>query len=149
MHKKYMALGIAITYLAVGLLVSVVASGVLVTSESVRTSGILATANLGVYSDSACTQSLSAIDWGLVTPGATVSRTVYVKNLGTAQVTLSLSASSWNPAAANGPVSMSWNRQEAALTSGQVTSATLMLSVSSGVSGFTSFSVDAVITGTS
>lgn len=147
-QSRNIALGVAVIYMTIGLLGAMMVSGGLVTSKSVSTSGVLATANLGVYSDSACTQSLASVDWGTVSPGGSVSRTVYVKNLGNSQVTLSLSATNWNPSAANGPVGVGWNRQGAALAAGYAISAMLTLSVSSDAGGFTSFSVDAVITGT-
>ena len=134
--------------MAIGLLGALATSGVLVTSETVTTSGILASANLGIYSDSACTQKLGSVDCGTVSPGAVVSRVVYVKNIGTTQVTLNLSVKNWSPAAANGPIVAGWNREGLSLAPGQVTAATLTLTVSSGASGFTSFSVDAVIIGT-
>ena len=148
LQNKKLVVVFAVVYVAAGLMAAMVASGAVVVSQTVRTSGILATANLGVYSDSACTQSLSSIDWGLVSPGGSVSKNVYVKNLGSTQVTLTLSVTNWIPAAANGPVSVSWNRQNAVLGAGEVISATLVLSVSSTASGFTSFGVDAMITGT-
>jgi len=148
LHSRNIALGFVVACVALGLLGSLVASGVLVTSRTIRISGVLASANLGVYSDSACMQSLASVDWGSVSLGGTVSRTVYVKNLGTSQVVLSLTKSNWSPPSANGPVTVSWNREGATLNAGQVASATLTLSVSSSASGFTSFSVDAVITGT-
>ena len=104
--------------------------------------------SLGVFSDSACTKSLASVDWGTVYVGGSVSRTVYVKNVGISTMTLSLSTKNWNPAAANGSVSVSWNRQGTTLAAGQVISATLTLSVSSSASSLTNFSVDTVITGT-
>jgi len=148
LHRKKLIVVFAVVYVAVGLMAAMVASGAVVVSQTVRTSGILATANLGVYSDSACTQSLSSIDWGLVSPGGSVSKNVYVKNLGSTQVTLILSTTNWSPTTANGPVTVSWNRQNLVLGAGQVTSATLVLSVLSTANGFTGFSVDATITGT-
>jgi hypothetical protein len=148
LHRKKLIVMFAVVYVAVGLMAAMVASGAVVVSQTVRTSGILATANLGVYSDSACTQSLSSIDWGLVSPGGSVSKNVYVKNLGSTQVTLILSTTNWSPTTANGPVTVSWNRQNLVLGAGQVTSATLVLSVLSTANGFTGFSVDATITGT-
>ena len=63
LHRKKLIVIFAVVYVAVGLMAAMVASGAVVASQTVRTSGILATANLGVYSDSACTQSLSSIDW--------------------------------------------------------------------------------------
>ena len=148
MNKKNIAIVVAVAYVAIGLLGALIASGVLVTSETVTISGVLASANLGIYSDSACTQRIGAVDWGTVSPGAIVSRTLYAKNIGNTPVTLSLSVKNWNPTTANGPIVAGWNREGTTLAPGQVTVATLTLTVSSSASGFTSFSVDAVITGT-
>jgi hypothetical protein len=147
-YRKNFTVGFAVALTAICVFGVIVASGVLVTQQSFTTTGILATANLGLYTDSACTQGLVSVDWGTITPGSSVSRTIYVKNLGSTQVTLSFSISNWIPAAANGPVAFSWNREGATLGAGQVTSATITLSVSSGASGFTIFNANAMITGT-
>lgn len=106
------------------------------------------TVSLGVYSDSACTQNLTSIDWGTLSPGGSVTRTIYVKNTGNTQITLSMTPANWNPASANGPITLTWNREGTTLSAGQSTSATLTLSVSSSISGITSFSVNIVISGT-
>jgi hypothetical protein len=148
LKKKNIAIGAAVTIFVAGLLATLFASGALVSSKTVPSSGIIATANLGVYSDSACTQSLTSIDWGTISPGGSATRTIYVKNLGTAEVTLSLTKTNWNPASANGPITLTWNRGGTVLTASQVATATLTLGVSSSISGITAFSVNIVITGT-
>jgi hypothetical protein len=130
------------------LFVAIAASGTIVSSQSIQMSGIIASTNIGVYSDSACTQSLTSISWGTISPGASVTRTVYIKNLGTTSVTLSMSTANWNPTTANGPISLAWNQESTVLTANQVATATLTLSTSSTVNGITTFSVDIVISGT-
>ena len=147
MRRKSVALVFAITFVVVCLIATFFASGVLATSRTRTTSSVAATASLGVYSDSACTLSLTSTDWGTVPPGGSVTRTVYVKNLGSVQLRLSLSKTNWNPASANGPIVLNWNLERAILAVGQVKTATLTLSLSSSASGFTTFSVDAVISG--
>jgi len=146
-RRKNIALGLAVLFVVAGF-TTLLASGVLVTSKTITTSGVLATTNLGVYSDSACTQSLDPINWGAVSPGGSATKAFYVKNLGSVQVTLGLSATNWNPTTANGPISLSWNREGATLAANQVTVATLTLSVSSSAGGITTFNVDVVVTGT-
>lgn len=148
MQSRKIAMCVTVAYIAVGLFGALLASGVLVASETVKISGVIASANLGVYSDNACTQRLTAVDWGAISPGASVSKTVFIKNVGNTQVTLSFSATNWSPAVANGQVTASWSHEGVLLSAGQVTSAALTLTVSSSASGFTSFSLDAVITGT-
>ena len=103
--------------------------------------------SLGVYADSACTRSVFSIDWGTISPGATITKIFYVKNAGSSQVTLSLTRTNWNPTTANGPITVNWNREGATLAANQVVSATLTLSVAPSAT-FSTFSVDAVVTGT-
>ena len=134
--------------LAIAGLTTLLVSGALLTSVTVKTSGILASASLGVYADSACTQNLGPISWGTVAPGGSATKTFYLKNLGSVPVTLSLTVTNWNPTTANGPISLTWNREGATLSANQVTVATLTLSVSSSAGSFTTFSADAVVTGT-
>ena len=61
-------------------------------SQNVTSTGtIVTTPNIGVYSNSACTTNMTAINWGTVAAGGSVTQTVYVKNTGTGSITLSLS----------------------------------------------------------
>ncbi len=148
MYHKNITVGLTVALIAISLFAILLASGVFVTSQTFKTTGILATANLGLYSDSACTQGLTSVNWGTISPGASISRTIYLKNIGNAQMTLHLSVTNWSPATANGPIAISWNRESAILSAGQVISATVVLTVSASASGFTSFNVDVMITGT-
>jgi len=134
----------------VGLILTVTTAGVLSVSQTVSSSGTVnvTTVNVGVYSDQACTQTLTTIDWGAIAPGDSVTRTIYVKNTGNTQISLSMTKANWSPTSANGPVTLTWNRETTTLSAGQSTSAALVLSVSSSISGITTFGVNIVITGT-
>jgi hypothetical protein len=145
--KKVILLTTA-SVVAVGLLLTLLASGALVSSTTMSSSGIIATANLGVYSDSACTQKITSIDWGTISPGGSVTKTVYVKNIGTTQVNLSLTSTGWNPSNTNGPITLTWNSEGTILATNQVTTATLTLTVSSTINGITNFNVNIVVAGT-
>ena len=140
-------IGVTAVFGTVMVLAAVFASGALISSKTVDSTGIIATTDLGIYSNSACTQSLTLVNWGTVSPGNSVTRIIYVKNLGTTQMTLGMSGENWNPANANGPITVTWNRENTTIAPNQVTSATLTLSVSSSISAITSFSLDIVITG--
>jgi hypothetical protein len=119
-------------------------------SKNLSSTGtILVSPNLGLYSDSGCTIAQTAIDWGSTTPGTTITRTVYIKNTGTgASVSLSMSPSNWSPISANGPITLSWNKEGTSLAPGQSTAAVLTLTVSSSISEITNFSVQINIVGT-
>jgi hypothetical protein len=117
-------------------------------SQSVSSSGSVTAINVGVYSDSSCTQNLTTIDWGTVAPGNSVTKTVYVKNTGNSDITLSMTKNGWNPTSANGPITVTWNKESTTLSAGASAAAIITLSVSSSISGITTFSVNIVITGT-
>lgn len=109
---------------------------------------ITTTPNLGVFSDSGCTISMSTINWGSVQAGTSVNQTVYVENTGTGTMTLGLIASNWSPSTAATYLTVTWNQQGTQLTAGQSTEATITLTVASTVTGFTSFSNTITLTGT-
>lgn len=124
--------------------------GAISVNQSLTTNGsINVTPNLGIYSNSALTTSLSTIDWGTITPGNNQTRIVYLKNTGIGtSLTLSISTSSWNPIAANGPLTVSWDKEGARLVPGQSTAAVITLSSSSSIVDVTTFSVQILISGT-
>ena len=124
--------------------------GAISVNKSLSTNGsITVTPNLGLYSDSNCTISLSTIDWGTITPGNNQTRTVYVKNTGTGtSLTLSISTSSWTPITANGPITVTWDKEDTRLIPGQSTAAVIKLISSSTIVDVTTFSVQILISGT-
>jgi hypothetical protein len=106
-------------------------------------------ANLGVYSNSACTTPLSSISWGNLTAGGNITQTIYVKNTGSGlSLALSMATSNWTPTTANGPITLTWNQEGTRLNPGQSVAATLTLTVSSTIADVTNFSVQITITGT-
>jgi hypothetical protein len=142
------SLGVILAVAVTGLFLTVTTAGLLSANQTVPSSGTITTVNVGVYSDSRCTQPLESIDWGSLSPGSEVTKTMHIKNAGNTSITLSMTKSNWNPASANGPITLSWNKEGTSLTFGQTTTATLTLSVSSSISGITTFGVDIIITGT-
>jgi hypothetical protein len=119
----------------------------LTSQRAIPSTGVVLAVNVGVFSDAGCTLNLTAIDWGNVYPGESVSRTFYVKNTGNAPITLSMATSAWNPSIAEGQLTVSWNKENTTLSSGESTAATLTLAVSPSVHDVASFSVNVVITG--
>ena len=117
-------------------------------SVSVASVGVVLTVNVGVYSDSECTQNLTSIDWGNVPVGESVDRTIYLKNTGTAPITLGMTLTGWLPSGAEQFIDITWDRQDVVLAAGESCGATLTLSVSQDITGVTNFSVNVVITGT-
>jgi hypothetical protein len=120
-----------------------------INSSGSISSSLAISPELRLYSDSACNLPLTSIEWGSLSPGGTVSRIVYIKNTqGATSLTLSMTAKNWNPTTANGPLTLSWNKQGTTLPPGQVTAATISLSASSSIAGISSFGVQILINGT-
>ncbi len=147
MYKKAAIITTVLVLLALSLAFTTYAA--ITVNKSVATTGtIVASPGLSLFSDSGCTTPLTTLDWGSISPGGTATKTVYIKNTGGTPLSLSLATSNWNPSSANGPLSISWNKNGAVLASGQSTAATISLAVSSTASGISTFSVQINISGT-
>jgi hypothetical protein len=104
---------------------------------------------LKVCSDSACTIPIKNFNWGAISPGRTATATVYIKNTEDSNsLTLSIQASNWNPTSASQYLTLSWDKQGTVLAPGQSTEATITLTVSSSITGITSFNVQISVSGT-
>jgi hypothetical protein len=139
---------IALTLVAIAL--SATTYGAISVNKSIVTNGsINVTPNLGLYSDPACTTGLSSLDWGAITAGNNITKTIYVKNTGTGtSLILSLSTSNWNPTTANGPITISWDNEDTRLSPGQSIEAVITLTSASNIVDITNFSVQIMISGT-
>jgi hypothetical protein len=116
-------------------------------NDSVPSSGNIATVNVGVYSDAACSQELTSIDWGDIFPGESVNKIIYVKNTGNTKIKLTMTATNWNPSTANESMTLTWNKEKTALIADEIKEARLTLFVSQDICDIENFSVDIVITG--
>ncbi len=146
MASLKLSTGAIIALAATGLFLSLVTAG-LITTQNISSNGTVTTVNVGVYSDSQCTQNCTSISWGTLYPSNSTSRTIYVKNTGTVPVTLSMTAGSWAPTYADDYLTLTWNPQNTVLNPGESTSATLTLSVDSNAGNLTNFSFNIIITG--
>ena len=72
---------------------------------------------------------------------------MYIHNSGDDGVTLSLMTENWSPAEASSFLQLSWNYNGSVIESGDVRQITLVLSVSSSITGIDSFIFDIVIIG--
>jgi hypothetical protein len=116
----------------------------------VQTNGQVTTsANLGVYSNSACTAPLSSINWGTLPAGGNITQTIYIKNTGIGlSLTLSMGTSNWNPVGSNGSITLTWNQGGTRLQPGQSVAANFTLTVSPTITDVTNFDVQINIIGT-
>lgn len=132
----------------IGVAAIALVSGLLATNRLVQNTGIVKSIGVEVYWDQACTNKTTSINWGTLDAGGVKTYNVYVKNNGTAAESLSMTTSNWSPASASSQISLSWNCSDYVLAHASVVGASLTLSVSSAISGITSFSFDITVTGT-
>jgi hypothetical protein len=139
-------MGLVLTYSTAGLLSFQNANTKI--NRHLPSSGNIAAINVGLYVDYACTQIVESVDWGDITPGESVTKIIYLKNTGNTQISLSMTTSNWSPSFANGPITLSWNKEGSLLSPGEVTTATLILETVENIAGITTFSVSILIIGT-
>jgi len=109
---------------------------------------VTTTPDINIYSNIDCTENLTSIDWGSIEAGCNTTQTIYVKNTGTATLTLSLTTNNWTPVEADGCITISWDGEETQLDPGQSTPAELTLIVASDITDITNFSNSITISGT-
>ena len=137
-----------IALVATALALTLTTAAVLSVNQTVPLNGSIDSINLGVYSDSECTQTVTALNVGALSPGATATQTVYIKNTGNVPETLTMTINNWNPTNANTYLALTWNRQSIVLNAGASTQATLTLTAASNTGSLTTFSCDITLTGT-
>jgi len=117
------------------------------TSRVVSNTGTVKAIGVGVYSELACINPVTSINWTTLEPGQTVNKTVYIKNTSNVPVTLSMITQSWNPPSASNYITCTWNSEGKSLNVNQVNPAVLTLSVRNNITGITNFSFNMVIIG--
>ena len=147
--NKLTAAAVALTITALAL--TLAAAALLSTNQTVPLNGTVSTVyaiNIGVYSDSACTQPVTALSVGTISPGGTATQTVYIKNTGNIQETLTMTTSNWTPSSASSALTLTWNRQNTSLSVGTSIQATLTLTAAANTGSLTTFGCDVTFTGT-
>ncbi len=150
LKRKISITTVVVALIIIGIALTLISFAAITTSTTMSSAGTVTTsAGIGVYSNPGCTTSLSSINWGTLTVGGTTTQTIYVKNTSSGlSLTLNMTTSSWNPASADGPITITWNQQSTDLQPGASVAAILTLTVSSTIVDITSFSVNINIGGT-
>jgi hypothetical protein len=124
-----------------GLIIANVSS-VYQTSSTISSVGTLKAIGIGVYWSEGLTSKVNEIEWGSLTPGSQKSYDIYIHNEGIVPLTLSISASNWNPSNAANYMTLTWNSDNHAISTGSTSKVTLTLTVSPNITGISSFNFD-------
>jgi hypothetical protein len=101
---------------------------------------------VGIYWDQACTNRTLLLSWGSVDAGSKNNLTVYVRNECNSDVSLSLSASNWEPLVASSYISLNWNYTSQVFKTNEVVPIELTLTLSPTIVDITDFSFETIIT---
>lgn len=116
-------------------------------STTIGSRGAVKTMGIGVYWDSACSNPVSNIDWGIVDPGLQKNVTMYMRNEANVPASISLDTVNWDPPNASSYITLSWDYSGQLLEPNESIEVTFTLSISSSVQNITDFDFDIVITG--
>jgi hypothetical protein len=114
----------------------------------INSTGIVASANINVYSDSGGLNEVSLINWGTLNPGGFGVVTIYVKNTGEVPLTLEMTNDNWDPESGETFFTLTWDYTGGEVQPGGLAPVTLTLTVSGLIQGITNFSFDVVVIGT-
>jgi hypothetical protein len=107
--------------------------------------GTVKRVNCEVYWDSALTNIVTEMPWGVVEPGKEYNRTVYIKNLSNVQANLTLGTENWNPTVASNYITLYWDYKNQTLAVNQAIKVTFTLAISPSITGIENFSFTVVI----
>ncbi len=116
-----------------------VAIAQLTSQQGIASSGTIKVVGVNLFWDKTCTNKVTSITWGLVTPGTTTNKYVYVRNDGTATGTLSMSYGNWTPTAAASYFRLAWNCSSYGLARNALVCAKLTLTAQLNVTGVKDF----------
>ena len=103
---------------------------------------------VGVYRDSECSDAVSSIDWGTLSPGSVKNIVAHVRNEGEEPMCLYLSTTNWNPSESSEYMDLEWNYTEGRrMNPGEVLQVTLTLSISHRIEGISNFGFDILVNG--
>ena len=129
-----------------GIFLTLVTAGI-ISTQSIPSDGTITAVDVGVYSNIECSQNCTSISWGSLYPSNSTTRTVYVKNIGTVPITLSMTPVNWDPTDASTYLTLTWNQQGTVLGVGDSVTATLTLTAAADTGDLQDFNVNIVISG--
>jgi len=98
--------------------------------RSFRKSFAVESSYVGVYWDSDCTEEVTSIDWGVLTPGSSKEANIFVRNEEvTPSCVLLIQAEDWDPPEAAEFITLSWNSDVEVIDLNKTARVTLVLRV--------------------
>ena len=103
--------------------------------------------NVRLFWDPECTQEIDNINWGYLTPGDTIKKTIFIKNISSSSKTISINIEEWNPANLYQYFSFQLSCENEVLEPGDVLMGDIILTISQNIQNIYDFSFIIVIEG--
>jgi hypothetical protein len=142
MYNKYHT-----AILVLSILLLVYALHLFPTSSIHNVSALLTDPYVEVFWDRNCTQGVSSIDWGSLTPGMTKTVSVYVQNKSNETCVLFLIPTGWSPNVAANYLGFLQDHENKKIQPNEIVKVTLSLTVSPNIAGITNFSFNIIVEG--
>jgi len=113
--------------------------------QGVSSYGTVKVIGASIFWDNACTNKVTSVTWGTITPGTSVRKYVYLRNDGTVTGILSMRYGNWTPATAASYLAFAWNCSNYALSRSALVCAELTLVVQPNITGVMDFSFTILI----
>lgn len=135
----------ALLLLAILAIVVVVAVAIVPRTVVIRNYASVKTIGLESYWDVNATIPCTEISWGMLEPGESVNKTIYVKSVSNVASTLNMTTQNWNPMNASNLISLTWDSEGKTIQPNEVMAVSFMLQVSPTITGIREFSFDIII----
>jgi hypothetical protein len=138
------------TLLAAVLIPLLVAVAAALLSKTVVIRNYAAVKTIGVeaYWDYNATNPCIEINWGLLDPGESVNKTIYVKSVSNVPSTLNMTTQNWSPSNASNYIKLTWDSEGKTILPHEIIPVTLLMKVETTISGIENFSFDIIISAT-
>ena len=152
MAQRKLPIGTLIALAATGLFLTIltsstIISGVVISSQAISSGGTITSMNVEIFNNNDCSQTCSNIDWGILTPGDSITQTIYIKNSGNKPITLFMTTEEWTPTNASTYLNLTWDKENTNLNPDQVVLASITLSASLNIDSIDDFNFSIIITG--
>lgn len=114
----------------------------------IKKSSAVETLNVGVYWDSGCTQEVTSIDWGQLSPGSKTEVDIFVRNEVNQPLFIAIATQDWNPTQTTDYITLSGNYDRRAIDPEETVLIPLTLKISEDIIEITDFSFNIHIIGT-
>ncbi|MEM2738679.1 MAG: dockerin type I domain-containing protein [Candidatus Bathyarchaeia archaeon] len=129
------------------LLLALIMNEIFLQKTMIKNASAIIASGIGVYWDQNCTKSVASINWGVLSPGDSKTITLYIRNEEDVSLTITITATNWNPSNANKYLTLSCQQNNTCLKPQKTIEIQLTLQVSPNIRDIEGFNFDILFEG--